>query len=466
VFIPIDWIIGGREQAGKGWRMLMEALAAGRSISLPALATGAGKLTARATGAYARVREQFHLPVGRFEGVAEALARIAGRTYQMEATRALTAAAVANGERPGVLTAIAKYHLTETMRGVVNDGMDVHGGKAICVGPSNLMARAYQAVPIGITVEGANILTRSMIVFGQGAIRCHPHLLAEMEAAEAGDARAFDRAFTAHAGFTVSNAVRALVLGLTGGRLARAPGPKATRPALRRLTRLSAAFALTADTALLTLGGALKRRESLSARLGDCLSHLYMASAVVRHFHERGAPDAELPLARWALADHEYRAREALAGFYANFPVRPAAWALRALAFPFGVRLAPPSDRDGQAAADTLLASGAARDALTDGIYLPTESGEPLADLEQALAAAESAEPVERALRQAVKAGRLERGARMVERAVTSGIIDNEGAEALRAAEAARQRVIAVDDFAPALGRGDAAQGGRVRSEG
>lgn len=465
VFIPIDWIIGGREQAGKGWRMLMEALAAGRSISLPALATGAGKLTARTTGAYARVREQFHRPIGRFEGVAEALARIAGRTYQMEATRELTAAAVANGERPGVLTAIAKYHLTEAMRGVVNDGMDVHGGKAICVGPSNLLARAYQAVPIGITVEGANILTRSMIVFGQGAIRCHPHLLREMTAAEQGDGRAFDRAFIRHVGFIASNAVRAPVLGLTGGWLARTPGPKATRAYLRRLSRLSAAFALTADVALLVLGGSLKRRESLSARLGDCLSHLYMASAVVRHFHERGAPQAELPQVRWALADHDYRAREALAGFYRNFPSRPVAWALRGLAFPLGLGAVPPSDRAGRAAADTILASGAGRDALTDGIHLPAAAGEPLADLEEALVRAEAAEPVERALGRAIKEGRLERGAGLVERAVSAGVIDADGAEALRRAEAARQRVIAVDDFPADLAQASPGEAPAPRAE-
>ena len=451
VFIPVDWIIGGRQRAGQGWRMLMEALAAGRSISLPALSTGAGKRTARAAGAYARVREQFHLPIGRFEGVQEALARIAGGTYQMDATRELTAAAVAAGERPGVVTAIAKYHLTEIMRRVVNDGMDIHGGKAICMGPRNLMAPAYQAAPIGITVEGANILSRSMIIFGQGAIRCHPHLLHEMQAADQGNLQAFDRAFFAHAGFSLSNAVRALVLGLTAGHAARVPGPRTTRPALRRLNRLSAAFALTADAALMLLGGSLKRRELLSARLGDCLSHLYMASAAVRHFHARGAPEAELPLLRWALADHEHRARAALDGFYRNFPSRPAGRTLRALAFPLGLGGTPPSDQDGRRVAETVLGTGAARDGLTDGMYLPSATVEPLAELDTALALAESAEPVERSLRHAVKEGRLDSGPDLVERALAAGVLDQAGADTLRAAEAARRRVIEVDDFPPDL---------------
>ena len=452
VFIPVDWIIGGRERAGQGWRMLVEALAAGRSISLPALSTGAGKLAARATGAYARIREQFHRPIGHFEGVGEALGRIAGHTYRMDATRRLTAAAAANGERPAVLTAIAKYQLTEAMRTVVNDAMDVHGGKAVCTGPRNLMARAYQAVPVGITVEGANILTRSMIIFGQGAIRCHPYLLREMEAAADGDAADFDEAITGHAGFTVSNAVRALVLGLTGGLLTRVRGPRPVRAYARQLTRMSAAFALTADAALLTLGGRLKHRERLSGRLADALSHLYMASAVLRHFTARGAPAEDLPLVRWACDDSLYRIQEALIDFDRNFPVRPVAWVLRALAFPRGQRQRKPADSVESGAAGTLLEPGPARDGLTAGIHLPTAADEPLAQLEDALERTLATEPIARKVREAVRAGVAEDGPNAGRHAHYAGIIDDGEAAAFEAAAEARRRVIAVDDFPPDLG--------------
>ncbi|MGD8937185.1 MAG: acyl-CoA dehydrogenase, partial [Thiogranum sp.] len=285
VFIPLDRIIGGRARIGQGWRMLMECLADGRSISLPALSTGAGKLASRATGAYAAVRKQFKTPIGKFEGIAEVLGRIAGNAYVMDAARGLTTLAVDRGEKPSVASAIVKYHLTERMRDVIDDAMDVHGGRGICMGPRNYLARVYQAIPISITVEGANILTRSLIIFGQGALRCHPFLLKEMHAAQQGDVQAFDRALFSHARALVGNLARAWFHGLTAARFARAPGEEAREAHFyRQLSRMAAVFAVTSEAALLTLGSTLKRRESLSARLGDALSHLYLASAALKRF--------------------------------------------------------------------------------------------------------------------------------------------------------------------------------------
>ncbi len=297
VFIPIDWVIGGAAQVGTGWRMLMECLAAGRSISLPSMAMAAGKLGTRTTGAYARIRSQFKTPIGRFEGIEEPLARIGGSTYLMDGMRRMTMAALDMGEKPSVISAISKYHMTERMRSIINDAMDVHGGKGICMGPNNYLGRAYQTVPIAITVEGANILTRSLIIFGQGAIRCHPWVLKEMRAAGDDDLAAFDLALWGHVWFTVSNGARALWLGLTGGKGIAVPGSPETRRYLQILTRFSSAFALLADMSMFVIGGSLKRKEMLSARLGDILSHLYMMSATVKRFHDDGCPKEDLPLA-------------------------------------------------------------------------------------------------------------------------------------------------------------------------
>src|SRR5690606_11010887 len=302
---PLDAIIGGRAMAGQGWRMLMETLAVGRSISLPAVSVGGAQLATRVVSAYAMVREQFDTPIGRFEGVEEPLARIGARTYLMDAARILTTGFVDAGQRPAVLSAIVKAYLTEGMRLVVNDAMDVRAGAAIMRGPSNILARAHQAVPIGITVEGANILTRSMIIYGQGAIRCHPWAQKEIDAVAAGDLAAFDRALWGHVGFVASNAVRALLLGATGGRLARVPLGGAAGDALRRLSRWSAAFALVSDAAMGTLGAQLKRREKITGRLADALAWMYLGAAAVKRFVDDGRPEAELPFVRWAIEQAE-----------------------------------------------------------------------------------------------------------------------------------------------------------------
>lgn len=452
VFIPLEWIIGGPERAGQGWRMLMECLGIGRSISLPALSTGAGKLACRAAGAYARIRRQFKLPIGHLEGIEEPLARMAGLTYQMDAARVMTCAAVDRGEKPSVLSAIVKYNLTEGMRRVVNDAMDVQGGSAICLGPRNLLGHVYQSIPIGITVEGANILTRSMIIFGQGAVRCHPYVLREIRAvADPDQARGlieFDRAFFGHAGFTISTAARALWLGLTGGRLLPVPGGPARR-LLQITSRLSTAFVLAADISMIVIGSGLKRREKLSGRLADILSHLYLVSATIKQFEDHGRPADELPLLEWACAGSFRAIRIAFEGFFANFPSRPAALLLRLATFPLGLPDFAPSDRLGQRVATILLAPSAVRDRLTTGIYLPTDPGETLGRLDDALPKVIAAEAVERKVRTAVKDGRIAAGSdeQMLQDALQAGLVTAGEAGIVAAAQAARQEVIRVDDF-------------------
>lgn len=452
VFIPLEWIIGGPERAGQGWRMLMECLGVGRSISLPALSTGVGKLACRATGAYARIRRQFRLPIGQLEGVEEPLARMAGLTYRMEAARVMTCAAVDRGEKPSVLSAIVKYSLTEGMRRVVNDAMDVQGGSGISLGPRNLLGRLYQSIPIGITVEGANILTRTMIIFGQGAVRCHPYVLREIRAVADPDRAAglieFDRAFFGHVGFTVSTAARALWLGLSGGRLLPTPGGPCKR-LLQITSRLSAAFVLAADMSMIIIGSGLKRKEKLSGRLADILSNLYLVSAVIKQFEERGRPADELPLLEWACADSFRAIKTAFEGFLANFPSRPAALLLRLAAFPLGIPAFGPDDRLGHRVAAILLSPSAARDRLTAGIYMPTGLGEPLGRLDDALHKVIAAEAVEKKLRDAAKGKRISADSddQMLQEGVQTGVISAGEADIVAAANAARREVIRVDDF-------------------
>jgi acyl-CoA dehydrogenase len=454
VFIPLDWVIGGRGGIGQGWRMLMECLAAGRSISLPALSTGAGKLACRYTGAYARIRRQFKQPIGFFEGVEEPLARIAGNTYVMDAARTMTAHAVDAGEKPAVASAIVKFHLTERMRRVVNDAMDVQGGSGICMGPRNLMGRVYQAVPISITVEGANILTRSLIIFGQGAIRCHPYLLHEMQAAQQADARqasiAFDRAFWGHVGFTLSNAARALWLGMTGARFMSARGNRHTRWYFQQLGRMSAVFALAADVTLLALGGELKRKEKISGRLGDVLSHLYLLSAVLRRFETQGQPDEDLPLLGWACEDALFNSELSLRALLRNFPSPGIARWLRVMMFPLGRAYRSPDDTLGRRVAAAILSPGAVRDRLTAGAYLPSDRTEPLGRIEAALSAAVAAEAIERKIRSAT-GGRIRADGEeaMLDDALAAGIIDAAEADRYREALTLRREVIMVDEFPP-----------------
>ena len=453
VFIPLDFIIGGLERAGQGWRMLMESLVAGRSISLPALATGAGKLASRAIGAYARIRKQFKTPIGRFGGIEEPLARIAGFTYLMDAARTMTAGALDMGEKPSVISAIVKYHLTEHMRRVVNDAMDIQGGCGIVMGPRNFMGRVYQAVPISITVEGANILTRSLIIFGQGVIRCHPFILKELRAAvEEDPIRAsieFDRAIFNHIGFSVNNAARSLFLGLTGARLSPAPRQGVVRYYYQQLTRMSACFALSVDITMLTLGSALKLREKLSARLGDALSHLYLASSILKRFEDHGRPQDDLPLLQWACEYTLHEIQLALDGLIENFPNRPAAWLLRFLTFPLGKPYKVPNDHMGHKVSALLLQPSTARDRLTAGIYCPTSRDEAIGRLDAALTKVVVAESVEERLRTELHVKALGSGNDewLLREGVRQGVINEVEAEQVREAIAIRREALTVDDF-------------------
>ncbi len=451
VFVPVDFIIGGREMAGEGWRMLMESLAAGRSISLPSLAGASAELAARVVGAYATVREQFDTPIGRFEGIEEPLARIGGLTYAMNAARTMTAGAVDAGERPAVASAIVKAYLTEGMRRVVNDAMDIRAGAAICRGPRNILAPVYQAVPIGITVEGANILTRSMIIYGQGAIRCHPHAQEEMRAVAEGDLRRFDRAFFGHVGFVIVNAVRAVLLGATNGRLVRRPVSGKAKRYFGQLTRMSAAFAVVSDAAMATLGGKLKRREKISGRLADALAWMYLGSAALKRFIDEGERDCDVPFVEWSCVHALHEIQTALVGILRNLPNRLAAWVLWPVVFPLGARLSPPSDRLGAAVALALLEDREACQALTRDIYVPPANEPGLGMLDSALDHALPALAVERKIRDAVRAGLLDKapGDMLLDRAVEAGIITTGERQDVLGADEVRDEVIQVDAFVP-----------------
>ncbi len=466
VFMPLDWIIGGPQMAGQGWRMLMECLAAGRAISLPSSNVGMSKLAVRATGAYARVRTQFKTPIGKFEGIEEALTRMGGNLYLMDAARTMTAGAIDLGEKPSVISAIVKYHITERGRAVVNDAMDIQGGKGICLGPNNFMGRAYQQVPVSITVEGANILTRNLIIFGQGAIRCHPYVLKEMQATRAPDrAQArldFDRALWGHIGFTLNNAVRSFVMGLTGSHWVRVPAGAApeARRYFQQLTRFSAAFAFLSDVSMLVLGGGLKRREKLSARLGDILSLMYLASATLKRYHDDGRHRADQPLLDWAIWDAMFRAQNAFEGVISNYPSRAAAWLLRRIIFPLGRPYVVPSDRLGHEVAKLLIEPSATRDRLTAGTYLTPDEADVIGKLEAALAATVAAEPLERKLREAQNAGRIADRARvdLAQAGLAAGVITADERALIERAVRLRDEVIRVDDFPPDLSLAEAAR--------
>jgi len=454
VFIPLDYIIGGQKMIGKGWRMLVESLSAGRGISLPAVGAGAGKMAARTTGAYARIRKQFKTPIGRFEGVEEVLARIGGLSYFMDAGRLLTLSALDSGEKPSVVTAILKYHNTEKMRQLMNDSMDVHGGKGICMGPSNYVGRGYQTLPVGITVEGANILTRSMIIFGQGAIRCHPFLVREMEAAGLQDnqqaEQEFDRALTGHMSYFTQNVIRAFIFGLSGSHLAVSPVNGRVAQYYRRLAQMSAAFAVVSDLALMMLGGALKRKEKLSGRFADALSYMFYTSAILKKFEDDGRPRTDLPLVEWSAKYSLYQVQLALDEVLRNFPLKSLGLLVRLIIFPLGLSLRQPNDSLGQRVASILLKPGEARDRLTRGLFISEDASDITGKLEDALQKVLLADPVEKRLR----AGQynkpdLEDFDDWLNTLVDDQVISQQEAELLRLSRAATQAVIMVDEFRP-----------------
>src|SRR5271169_4715238 len=466
VFVPLDAIIGGPAMAGQGWRLLVEQLSVGRCISLPSSAAGGAQAAVYASGAYARIRRQFNTPIGSFEGIEQVLARMAARTYIIDAARSVTAGAIDGGEKPSVPSAMLKYHATEIGRMVANDAMDVHGGKGICLGPKNYLGRGYQIVPVAITVEGANILTRSLIIFGQGAVRCHPFVLKEMNAAknpnrEVG-VREFDAAVLGHIGFAISNAVRSIVLGLTAARFTKVPQSGATMRYYQHINRFSASFALATDVAMLALGGYLKKKETLSARLGDVLSAMYLASMVLKHHENQGRESADLPLVEWACRSLLYQAQEQLHLFLRNFPQRPLAALMRLLIFPRGLTYFPPSDRLGRDIADLIMNPTAARERLTRYIYKTQGSNNPLGLLQEALILSTMAESLEKRIRvEGVKTGRvtaLDLPGQICE-AVTLNILTEAEAAQLVDYDAKVMNIINVDDFAPhELGVGAAEQ--------
>jgi acyl-CoA dehydrogenase len=413
------------------------------------MSVACGKLTSYTTGAYARIRDQFGLPIGKFEGVDEAMARIGGYTYQMEAAQDLALTALDNGEKPSVLSAILKYHNTERMRKTLNDAMDVHGGKTVVLGPRNYLARGYQAIPIGITVEGANILTRSMIIYGQGAIRCHPFVLREMKAAMANDGAEFDKAITGHINFVISNFVRSLWLGLTCSRFAKSPKGGVTAAYYKRVTRFSSAFALLSDMAMFSLGGSLKFREKLSARLGDMLSGLYIATASLKRFERDGAPKEDIAVMSWAVENALYDVQVAMDGFLANLPSRGLAWVLRRIIFPWGLTLKPASDRTGTKVARALMEPGGTRDRLTHGMYVPKEETDPVGVLGHALNAILATDPVEQKLRKLARDGKFKTitARERLAEALQTGLINQEEFDAVTRARKLKRDVIMVDDF-------------------
>ena len=453
VFVPLDVIIGGVEQAGKGWKMLVELLSVGRAITLPSTAAGGGQAAAYSSGAYARLRKQFNTPISTFEGVGEALARIAGYTYIMNSAVSVTSGAIDEGEKPAVPSAILKYHCTEMGRKVANDAMDVHGGKAVMMGPKNYLGRGYMATPIAITVEGANILTRSLIIYGQGAIRCHPFVLRELHAAQDEDTDRglieFDDALFGHVGYAISNLARSFFLALTHAKFSRVPLNTPTRRYYQNINRYSAAFALASDFAMLTLGGGLKKRELLSARLGDVLSSIYLASTVLKQFENQGRRATDLPLVEWSVRTLMYRAQDALHVFLLNLPNRGVAWFLRLFIFPRGRTYKPPSDELGQKVVALMTAPGEARERLSELAYTAVEPGNPLGLLQEALELSYELAPLEKRLRQARKEGliRAEYLGEQIEEAAKAGVIDSDESRQLREYHEKVFELMSVDDF-------------------
>jgi acyl-CoA dehydrogenase len=448
VFIPMEHLIGGAELAGQGWSMLMECLSAGRAISLPSSASAGAQVAALASGAYARVRKQFNQPIAKFEGIEEPLARIAGNTYLIDAGLTMATSAIDHGAKPSVAGAILKYHTTERARAISLDAMDVHGGKGICMGPRNYLARGYQASPIAITVEGANILTRSLIIFGQGAVRCHPYVFAELESLREQDLPKFDQAFFSHIGFTLANLTQSLLFGWTDGYFSAAPQSKVKRY-YQLVHKYSANLAFLADFSIALFGGSLKRKEKLSARLGDVLSYLYLTSAVLKRYHDDGEPQEDLDLVRWCCQELLHECDRAIEGIRINFKASWARILLRLILNPFNIKRNPPSDALGQKVARILTEPNPTRDRITRFVYAEPGENCPLGGLEEAFLAICAVEDLERKISQAVKENKLKSLTLLeqIEEALALNLITKTEATTLREAELMRQEVIKVDDF-------------------
>lgn len=452
VVVPVDAIIGGVDGAGRGWQMLMECLAAGRGISLPAVSTAGIKLCARVVPAYAAIRKQFGLPIGKFEGIEEPLARIGGLAYTLEAARRYTCGGLDSGAKPAVVTAMMKYYSTESCRVALNDAMDVMGGAAISRGPRNVMAHAYMGQPIGITVEGANILTRTLMIFGQGAIRCHPWAYREIVALGENDVKAFDRAFFGHVGHVVRNGVRSVLLALTRGRLARSPVTGPAAPYYKRLAWCSASFALLSDLAMAFLGGNLKRKEKIAGRFSDVFAWMYLGNAVLRRFEAEGRRREDLPFLAWAMEHAFLKIQEAFEGLHRNLELSfltpllrgPIAWFSRLNAKGRG-----PSDREGASVARALQIPGEQRERMTSGLCILDDPEDALGRLERTFRLVVEADPIARKVQQAVRERKLAKGtpADLVRRALEAGILTEDEARLLSEAEEAREDAVQVDSF-------------------
>jgi len=452
VFVPMEWVIGGQEQIGNGWKMLMESLAAGRGISLPAAGAGAAKLATRTSGAYARVREQFGVEIGKFEGIEEALAQIGGLTYLLDAGRIVVTTALEIGEKPAIISAIVKQQCTDLSRIVVNHAMDLHGGKAICMGPGNYLARAYQQIPIGITVEGANILTRSLIIFGQGAMRCHPYLLKEVHAVNNADAeqgkRDFDATMADHIKYVIGNCLRSIAFGVSRGYLASGTGSGVVNRYSRQIDHLSASFAWVSDITLMILGGALKRKEMLSGRFADVLSNLYLASSALKRFKDNGEDIKEQPLLDWACQYALYQAQDALDGILRNFPMPFVGPILRATVFPTGRYIHLPNDKLNQSVAELIQEPGAVRDRLTEDVFLSDSPDEITSQLEEALTLSIESYDLRKRLKKAGHQQEADIGFDDWLSALQADeVITKEESDLLRRNRDVTQKVIDVDDF-------------------
>ena len=455
IFVPLDYIIGGPDMAGQGWRMLVECLSVGRAITLPSNSAGGIKMIATATGAYSRIRRQFRLPIGKMEGVEESMAKLAGYAYSSDAAVSMSTGAVDLGEKPSVVSAIIKYHLTEQMRDATIHAMDVLGGKGIMLGPNNYLGRGYQGAPIAITVEGANILTRNMIIYGQGAIRCHPFVLTELGACEIEDREealnVFDKALMGHIGFTMSNLVRTKWLALTGARFTSVPYHDETAEFYRIASRFSASLALMSDISMAVFGGSLKRKERISARLGDLLSYLYLVSATLKRYNDEGRKKEDFALVQWSCQDHLYHCQRALADLINNMPSAPLRGVLKVLLFPFGRPVRKPTDKLEHKLAQILQVPSETRNRLASYVYLTNEPLNLVGRQEQTLKDVLEVEPLfERVCKEkGVKLPffQLDKVAQM---GLEAGILSQAEADKLAAVEQARLDVINVDDFDPA----------------
>ncbi|KHT52783.1 acyl-CoA dehydrogenase [Vibrio sinaloensis] len=454
VFIPMEWLIGGQEYAGKGWRMLVECLSAGRGISLPALGTAMGHLTARTTGAYAYVRKQFGMSIGKFEGVAESLGRIGGLTYLLEASRTLTTTSLDLKEKPGIVTAIAKYHMTEMARTILNDSMDIHSGRAIQDGPMNYLAAPYLGIPVAITVEGANILTRNLMIFGQGATRCHPYVLKEMEAAANPDekqgAKEFDDLLFKHIGHAMKNTFGAFGAALTGSRFIKANMSGPTQTYYKEMTRLSRALAVSADIAMATLGGDLKRKEMISARLGDVLAYLYMASAALKKYEDEGRQQQDLDYVHYAMQHCLFHAAQSLQEAFTNYPQKAVGRLLKGLIFPLGNHYQKPSDNLTVKLAESLMTPGAHRDRLTHLCYIGSDENDSVGLMENAFLAMYGVKSLERKLMRAAKEGKVARKGLLKDRlaqALEANVLTQEEVDQIVEADKLRYKAIQVDHF-------------------